>query len=133
MPRRRPLWREEGAGRFHHRGRHAEEKSTLGADAMHATKPLKKASFPGRGRWDTTPCGRANGGIAGRPDIRADVSTSKRFHFLGIPGRVFFKFDHGESLKKIIMVGVGLEPTPQKTHSPADDAISYFNLTAATI
>ena len=30
-----------------------------------------------------------NGGIAGRPDIRADVSISKRFHFLGIPGRVF--------------------------------------------
>ena len=36
----------------------AEEKSTLGADAMHATMPLKKASFPGRGRWDATPCGR---------------------------------------------------------------------------
>ena len=28
----------------------AEEKFTLGADAMHKTMPLKKASFPGRGR-----------------------------------------------------------------------------------
>ena len=27
-----------------------EENSTLGADAMHATPPLKKASSPGRGR-----------------------------------------------------------------------------------
>ena len=35
-----------------------------------------------------------NGGIAGRPDTRADLSISKRFRFLGIPGRVFFfKFD----------------------------------------
>ena len=49
---------------------------------------------------------------------------SKRFHFLGIPGRAFFKFDresvfqvrHGESLKKFIMVDVGLKPTTQKTH-----------------
>ena len=39
----------------------AEEASTLGADAMHATMPLKKASFPGRGRWDATPCGRDEG------------------------------------------------------------------------
>ena len=39
--------------------------------------------------------------ITGRPDTRADLSTSKRFHFLGIPGRVFFKFDimDGESLE----------------------------------
>ena len=33
-----------------------EENSTLGADAMHATLPLKKASSPGRGRQDATPC-----------------------------------------------------------------------------
>ena len=39
---------------------------------------------------------RKNGGIAGRPDIRADLSISKRFHSLGIPGRVFFKFDMGK-------------------------------------
>ena len=39
----------------------AQEKSTLGADAMHATTPLKKASFPGRGRWDATLCGRDEG------------------------------------------------------------------------
>ena len=36
----------------------AEEESTRGAEAMHATTPLMKASFPGRGRWDATPCGR---------------------------------------------------------------------------
>ena len=40
----------------------------------------------------------------------------KRFHSLGIPGRVLLKFDHGESLKKFIMVDVGFEPTTQKTH-----------------
>ena len=32
-------------------------------------------------------------------------------------------FRHGESQKKFIMVGVGLEPTTQKTHGPTDDAI----------
>ena len=37
------------------------EKSTLGADAMHATLPLEKASFPRHGRWDATPCGRDEG------------------------------------------------------------------------
>ena len=43
----------------------AEEKSTLGVDAMHATMPLKKASFPHRGRWDETLCGRDEGeGVA---------------------------------------------------------------------
>ena len=39
----------------------AGENSTLGADAMHATLPLKKAASPGRGRWDATPCGRVEG------------------------------------------------------------------------
>ena len=33
-----------------------EENSTLGADAMRATLPLKKASSPGRGRQDVSPC-----------------------------------------------------------------------------
>ena len=42
---------------------------------------------------------QADGGVAGRPDIRADVSLSKRFHFLGIPGRVFFKFGTGKVAK----------------------------------
>ena len=32
-------------------------------------------------------------GIAVRSAIRADVSISKPFHFLGIPGKVFFKVD----------------------------------------
>ena len=42
---------------------------------------------------------------------------SKPFHFLGIPGKVFSKVDmRGESLKKFIMVDVGLETTTQKTH-----------------
>ena len=63
--------------------------------------------------------------MPGQPDIRADLSTPKRFHFLGIPGRVFFKFDHGESLKKFIVVDVGFEPTTRKTHGPADDALCY--------
>ena len=39
----------------------AEDKPTLGADAMRATMPLQKASLPGRGRWDATPCGRDEG------------------------------------------------------------------------
>ena len=39
----------------------AEEKSTLDADAMHAMVPSKKASLPGCGRWDATPCGRVEG------------------------------------------------------------------------
>ena len=33
---------------------------------------------------------------------------SKRFHFLGIPGRVFFKFEHGESLNKFSIVDGGI-------------------------
>ena len=45
----------------------AEEKSTLCADAIHVTLPLKKM-FPGRGRWDATPCGRDEGeGVAVAP------------------------------------------------------------------
>ena len=36
----------------------SKENSTLGSDAMHSTLPLKKASIPGRGRWDITLCGR---------------------------------------------------------------------------
>ena len=52
----------------------AEEKSTLGADAMHATMPLKKASFPDRGRWDATPCGRDKGERAAVAPTEADAT-----------------------------------------------------------
>ena len=46
----------------------ADEKSTIGADAMHATIPLEMASFRGRGRWDATPCGRGESeGVAVAP------------------------------------------------------------------
>ena len=56
----------------------AEEKSTLGADAMHATMTLKKASFQGRGRWDAAPCGRDEGeGVAVAP-IAADATDWAR-------------------------------------------------------
>ena len=34
--------------------------------------------------------------VVGRPDIRADLSITKRFNFLGIPGGVFFTFDIGK-------------------------------------
>ena len=52
----------------------AEEKSFLGADAMHATMPLKKASFSGRGRWDATPCGRDEGKRTAVTPVAADVT-----------------------------------------------------------
>ena len=41
---------------------------------------------------------------------------SKPFHFLGIPGRVFFKFDMGKVLKRILLWMVGFEPTTPKNH-----------------
>ena len=50
------------------------EKSTLGADAMHATIPANKASFPGRGRWDATPCGRDEGEGAAVAPAAADTT-----------------------------------------------------------
>ena len=52
----------------------AEEKSTLGADAMYATMPLNKASFPGHGRWDATPCGRDEGDRAAVAPVAADAT-----------------------------------------------------------
>ena len=53
---------------------------------------------------------------------------SKRFPFLGIPGRVVFKFDMGkESLKKIIIVDGGFEPTIKKnTHTLSVDDACFF-------
>ena len=59
----------------------AEENSTLGADAMHATMPLKKASFPGRGRWDATPCGRDEGEGAAVAPVAADATDWARACF----------------------------------------------------
>ena len=41
---------------------------------------------------------------------------SQPFHFLGLPGRVFFKFDTGENLKSLLLWMVGIEPTTQKAH-----------------
>ena len=46
--------------------------------------------------------------MAGRPDTRADLNYARGFYFLGIPGRVFFKFEHGESLKKSFTVDGGV-------------------------
>ena len=62
--------------------------------------------------------------------MQADVSISTRFHFLGIPGRVFFNFDTGKIVKvccwwtggfvmgKVVKVCywwmVGFEPTTPK-------------------
>ena len=56
----------------------AEEKSTLDADAMHTTMPLKKASFPGRGRWGATPCGRGEGKGAAVAPAAADATDWAR-------------------------------------------------------
>ena len=55
-----------------------DEKCTLGADAMHATMLLKKSSFPGRGRWDATPCGRDEGEGAAVAPAAADATDSVR-------------------------------------------------------
>ena len=54
------------------------EKSALGADAMHTTMPLKKASFPGRGRWDASPCGRDEGEGAAVAPAAADATDRAR-------------------------------------------------------
>ena len=55
-----------------------EEKSILGVGAMHVTMPLKKASFPGRGRWDATPCGRDEGEGAAVAPAAADATDWAR-------------------------------------------------------
>ena len=48
----------------------AGKKSTVDADAMHATLPLKKASSTGRGRCDATTCRRVEGeGAAVTPTV----------------------------------------------------------------
>ena len=45
---------------------------------MHATMPLKKASFPGRGRWDATPCGGDQGkGAAVAPAAAAATDWAR--------------------------------------------------------
>ena len=65
-------------------------------------------------------------------DWEVSCFLSKPFHFLGIPGRVIFKFDmavlilgsvpifpktlfNGENLKRLLLWMVGIEPTTQKT------------------
>ena len=45
---------------------------------MHATMPLKKASFPGRDRWDATPCGRDEGKGAAVAPAAADATDDSR-------------------------------------------------------
>ena len=47
---------------------------------------------------------------------------SKPFHFLGIPGRVFFKFAMEKS-EKVYYGGCGDRTHDPKTHGPADDVI----------
>ena len=56
----------------------AGENSNLDADAMHATLPLKKASSPGRGRSETTPCGRVEGEGAAVASAAADAADWAR-------------------------------------------------------
>ena len=45
---------------------------------MHATIPSNKASFPGRGRWDETPCGRDEGEGAAVAPAAADTTDWAR-------------------------------------------------------
>ena len=61
--------------------------------------------------YNTTP--PWNGRIESRPGIRAGVSVSKRFNFLGIPRRMFFQFDMamGKVAKVYYWWTVGFEPT----------------------
>ena len=54
--------------------------------------------------------------MAGRPDIRADLSIIQAVSFPGYTGESIFQVRHGENLKKFIMVDVGLEPTTQRSH-----------------
>ena len=56
----------------------AVENTTLGADAMHAMLFLKKASSPGRGRWDATPCERVEGEGAAEVPATADATDWAR-------------------------------------------------------
>ena len=55
------------------------------------------------------------------------MSISKRVHFLGIPGREFFKFEMGKVVKNLLLWMVGFEPTTQNIGGPADDAIYQGN------
>ena len=74
----------------------------------------------------TPPPPETAGYQVGRVYGRTCQHPIKRFHFLGVPGRVFFKFDmHGESLKKFIMCGGWRDsnPRPRRKHGSVDDAI----------
>ena len=56
----------------------AGESFSLGADAMHATLPMKKVGSPGRGRWVATPCGRVEGDGAVVVPAAADATDWAR-------------------------------------------------------
>ena len=56
----------------------AGENSTLGADAVYATLPLKKAASPGRGRCYATPYGRVEGKEAAVAPAAADPTDPTR-------------------------------------------------------
>ena len=57
-----------------------------------------------------------NGGIAGRPDIRADLPIIEPVSFPGYTAESIFQVRRGENLKMFIMVDVGFEATTLKTH-----------------
>ena len=56
----------------------AKDKSTLGANTMHPTMPLTRASLPGRDRWDATSCGRDDGDGAAVAPAEADATDWAR-------------------------------------------------------
>ena len=58
--------------------------------------------------------------VCGRPDIRADLSISKPFNFLGIPIILFFfKFDmDGENLKSLLLRVLFIVDGGTRTHDP---------------
>ena len=56
----------------------AGDNSTLGADAMHATLPLKKAASPGRGRWDAISCRRVECEWTAVAPVAADATEWAR-------------------------------------------------------
>ena len=68
--------------------------------------------------------------MAGRPDIPADLSIIQAVSFPEDAGESIFQARHGESLKKFIMVDVGLEPTIQKKHglstTPFNKVLVYY-------
>ena len=70
-----------------------EENSTLGSDAMHSMLLLKKASSPGRGRWDGTPYVRVEdeGGALAPGAANATLIKGRRPLILVLPSTPFVK------------------------------------------